>query len=144
MQQAIVLIMLFDVLTNNTSGLGPLDAYLWKNRIIVISADNPKHPDYVKQQTLLAEHAFEFNDRDLVSFHLFRDEGYGPDGDPLGKESLIFLREQYDFDAHPFTILLIGKDGTVKRKSSAPLDQAVIYAQIDTMPMRKIEMQRRK
>ncbi len=44
---------------------------------------------------------------------------------------------------HDFEVLLIGKDGTEKLRSTTPVKLDTLFSLIDTMPMRKVEMQRR-
>ncbi len=39
-----------------------------------------------------------------------------------------------------FCIILLVKDGTQKRRDEFPVEPAVIFAQIDAMPMRQQEM----
>ena len=43
-------------------------------------------------------------------------------------------------DTSDFSVLLIGKDGGVKRRSTEVLDAWEFFDQIDTMPMRQREM----
>lgn len=44
---------------------------------------------------------------------------------------------------HDFEVLLIGKDGTEKLRSTTPVKLETLFDLIDTMPMRKAEMRRR-
>jgi hypothetical protein len=38
----------------------------------------------------------------------------------------------------------VGKDGTVKRRSEAPVPLSQVFEQIDSMPMRQREMRERR
>jgi hypothetical protein len=40
-------------------------------------------------------------------------------------------------------LLLVGKDGLVKRRAALGTDLQEIFSQIDTMPMRRMEMRQR-
>ncbi|GAA3968120.1 DUF4174 domain-containing protein [Allohahella marinimesophila] len=52
------------------------------------------------------------------------------------------FRERFDVPSDDFAVILIGKDGEVKRRSDMVLDASDIFSQIDGMPMRQIEMSR--
>ena len=53
------------------------------------------------------------------------------------------LRERYAVRADRFAVMLVGKDGGVKRSEDETVEMRSIYELIDTMPMRRSEMQRR-
>ncbi|MFL2997266.1 MAG: DUF4174 domain-containing protein [Candidatus Neomarinimicrobiota bacterium] len=55
------------------------------------------------------------------------------------KESIMSLTSQYQMDRK---MILIGKDGGVKRVFSSSDQIHKVFDLIDTMPMRKIEMRR--
>ena len=137
-----LLLIYIGILTFNNFN-GPLEKYEWKNRIIVIFADNPGSEDYLQQVRLLNENCADFRERDLISFHIFRDEAYGPGDQALGMEDRLYLQNQYKYKAGGFAILLIGKDGTVKTRSLKPISASELYTLIDGMPMRKVEMHRK-
>jgi hypothetical protein len=124
--------------------IGPPEAYKWKNRIIIIFAKDRDSGFYVEQVNNLDENSIEFKERDLVSYHIFDLNGIGPDNQYLEKADLLHLKNHYNFDQGPFKLLLIGKDGTVKLERSEPVTSTEIYRLIDSMPMRQIEIQRRK
>ena len=50
------------------------------------------------------------------------------------------LRAHFEVTKGQFTVLLIGKDGSVKRRSETPVDSQSLFSQIDSMPMRQAEM----
>ena len=56
------------------------------------------------------------------------------------KESIISLTSQYQIDRK---MILIGKDGGVKRVFPSSDQIHEVFDLIDTMPMRKIEMRRK-
>ncbi|MEM9302413.1 MAG: DUF4174 domain-containing protein, partial [Pseudomonadota bacterium] len=50
------------------------------------------------------------------------------------------LRKRFEIEPAAFAVILVGKDGSEKRRSSAPLAACDLYATIDAMPMRRREM----
>ena len=60
------------------------------------------------------------------------------DGAPSG-DGYDALRRRYGVGGS-FAVLLIGKDGGVKRRADRPVTAASVFAQIDAMPMRQREM----
>lgn len=42
-----------------------------------------------------------------------------------------------------FAVLLVGKDGGVKRRANDPVNLNELFAQIDRLPMRRAEMEER-
>jgi hypothetical protein len=57
---------------------------------------------------------------------------------PQGTEN---LRRRFGVNKGTFTVVLVGKDGGVKLERSGPVSLSVIFALIDSMPMRHREMQ---
>ena len=60
-------------------------------------------------------------------------------GDDSG-EAAQALRDRYSVGSEDFAVLLIGKDGGVKRRAGLNTDLSEIFLQIDGMPMRQQEM----
>jgi Domain of unknown function (DUF4174) len=52
--------------------------------------------------------------------------------------------DKYQVSKSSFTVLLIGKDGSVKLRSKEIVSAERIYALVDAMPMRKDEMRKKK
>ena len=53
------------------------------------------------------------------------------------------LRERYRVPVEEFRLLLIGKDGAVKRSEADAVALEEVFAQVDSMPMRRREMRER-
>ncbi len=51
-----------------------------------------------------------------------------------------YVRQTLGVEPSGFAVVLIGKDGGVKRKETKPIDPNVLFETIDTMPMRRQEM----
>jgi len=117
----------------------PLKPYQWQNRIILLFANNQENKLYQEQKQELERVKLELDDRDLLVFHIFEQEAFQED-ETLDLEVAAYLKEKYSGDAE-FSLVLIGKDGGVKRTSQASVSSADLFNQIDAMPMRIDEMQ---
>ena len=103
-----------------------LNQYLWKNRIILIFADDQDHPNLIRLKVEMKENECEILNRDLLHFHLSNDGKTG---------NHITTNDQ------SFRILLIGKDGGIKYESNRSVSLVQLFELIDSMPMRQDEMQ---
>ena len=103
-----------------------LSQYLWKSRIILTFADDQDHPDLIRLKAEMKENECEILNRDLLHFH-FSNEG------KTGNHTIT--------NDQSFRILLIGKDGGIKYESNRFVSLIQLFELIDSMPMRKDEMQ---
>ena len=103
-----------------------LSRYLWKNRIILIFADDQDHPDLIRLKAEMKENECEILNRDLLHFH-FSNDGKTGNHTTTNDQS--------------FRILLIGKDGGIKYESNGSVPLIHLFELIDSMPMRQDEMQ---
>ena len=105
-----------------------LKDYLWKNRVIITFSASVKEPERLALQKQMEEKACALTDRNLVHIDLLQ-----------GSEDFDEMSQQFSVSSSGFQLLLLGKDGGVKlRSSSASLED--IFSLIDTMPMRRREM----
>ncbi len=81
-------------------------------------------------------------ERDLLRIALFPSSAT-VDGQPDKRFVPAELRRRYGVGEGQFRVLLVGKDGGVKRVDKGPVAMRDIFALIDTMPMRQAEMRRR-
>ena len=106
----------------------PLKDHLWKNRVIITFSASVKEPERLALQKQMEEKACAFADRNLVHIDLLQ-----------GSEDFDEMSQQFAVSSLGFQLLLLGKDGGVKlRSSTASLED--IFSLIDTMPMRRSEM----
>lgn len=132
-----------------------LDRYQGKNRLLFVFAASRKDPSYQEQVNQLAAEAEAFAERDLLLVCLFEqgESGImipgGLGGEPksvqaISQEDASRLRKQFDVSPDAFVVVLVGKDGTEKRRNKAPCNAETIYADIDAMPTRRREMKQRR
>ena len=60
----------------------------------------------------------------------------------LNQKELTAIRSQFQVPENQFTVLLLGEDGGIKLRSTAPITISRLNSLIDAMPDRKLEMQR--
>jgi len=124
------------------------DQYAWKNRPILLFANDKNDAILIQQRNLLDARATGLNDRDIVVIEVINS----PDdpeastvtaaGQPVDA-SPAELRQRYDIPADSdFAVLLIGKDTGVKLRRDRPVTTDELFGLIDAMPMRQSEMQR--
>ena len=110
----------------------PLEKFLWTARPIVIFADNDRDPRLAHQLREIARVQADLDARDAV---VIVDTDPGP-----SRVDTTALRRK--FRPHDFNLILIGKDGQVKRRSPQPVSGAQLVRQIDRLPIRLQEMGR--
>jgi hypothetical protein len=118
-----------------------LNSLQWKYRVILIFAREPLMSNALNN---LNEFQAETEERDIAWFVLDDNSLHtnydGQLDDKLGEQ----LMHRYFTPAPTGTVvLLMGKDGTVKSRSSN-LDLEVTFGLIDRMPMRREEMRRQR
>ena len=107
-----------------------LNDFLWEKRPIVVFADTPKDPAFIRQLELLEARTDALALRDVVIL---------TDTDP---SVLTPLREK--LRPRGFMLVLIGKDGGVKLRKPFPWSVRELSRAIDKMPMRQQEIRDRK
>ncbi|SFE38903.1 DUF4174 domain-containing protein [Roseivivax sediminis] len=105
-----------------------LSDYRWSNRPVLLFADADTDAAYAAQRAALAAAAPGLADRDIVVL---------TDTDPQARGAL-----RARFAPEGFLMVLVGKDGGVKRTETAPISADDLFATIDAMPMRRREMSR--
>lgn len=103
-----------------------LKDFVWEKRPIVVFADTPNDPSFARQLDLLLARRDDLAERDVVVL---------TDTDP---EAGSALRKK--LRPRGFTLVLIGKDGSVKLRKPLPWDVREISRVIDKMPMRRQEI----
>ncbi len=121
-----------------------LEAYQWKNRIIIIFAPSSDSDGYREQMGEFRAQEDGIQDRDLIILELF-ENGEGRLGDTsLSERVAPKMRRQFNVMEGKFSLILVGKDGTVKLRSKIPVSISEIFSLIDAMPMRQEEMRRKQ
>jgi hypothetical protein len=120
-----------------------LDDYRWKNRVLLVFAESDKNPLYRDFMDAWSREKEGFGERDLLVFQiLLQGRSEGPRG-PLTSQQSNDLRDRFVIAGTSFGIVLIGKDGGVTLRTG-DANVAKIFGLIDSMPMRRAEMQQQE
>lgn len=101
-----------------------LSQHSWSHRVLLLAAAQSDEPALLKMSEWLSENVDGVRERDLVVYRLKPDD---------------LLAKRWQMSG-AFTLLLIGKDGTEKLRTSHAVDLSVVFDTIDAMPMRRREM----
>ena len=94
---------------------------LWVKRPVVVFADSPDDPNFVRQMQLLERDAGDLEDRDVLVI---------TDTDPAAKSAIrLKLRPR------GFSLVLMDKDGQAKLRKPLPWDVREITHAIDKFPL---------
>lgn len=104
------------------------DAFLWTQRPVVVFADTPDDPSFLRQIESLRSGAAALAGRDVVVI---------TDSDPAANS---LWRQQ--LRPQGFSLLVIDKDGQVKIRRPSPWDVREIGRAIDRLPLRRQEVGR--
>lgn len=107
-------------------------AQRWQKRVLLLVAPSAQNPDFQTQKALLAPEAAGLRNRDFLLLEAPYDQ--------LPAADQQFLTRKLGLAAGRFAVVLIGKDGGVKRLENKPLAAAAVFATVDRMPMRREEM----
>lgn len=117
--------------------LGPFDAasvslddFMWVARPVVVFADSPNDPAFIRQMQLLDARRDALAERDIVIL---------TDTDP---SALSDVRAR--LRPRGFMLVLIGKDGQIKLRKPVPWDVRELTRVIDKMPLRQQELRDRR
>lgn len=119
-----------------------LDSYQWQNRLLLVFAPSESNVAYQQQRQLLQEEQAGFNERNLLVIELLTEGTSRVGGESVDAQEAAKIREQFQVSPEQFCVVLVGKDGTTKRRLHAPVSSKVIFETIDAMPMRQQEMRR--
>lgn len=136
----IILISIFIINTfvqaESLPKLSNLDSLEWKNRIVIVNEiDNQ---DTVLQ--LLKKEVDQINDRDIIWFLIKDNSALSNYKGDLSSDFIKNIRQRLSNVKKK--VVLIGKDGGIKSQSDY-LNLEDIFSEIDSMPMRLLEMQKR-
>ena len=118
-----------------------MPALTWEKRVLLVFAPDPGHAELRQQQALLDAAEDGLLERDMTVIHAFADRRVSVDGTPHAVGAPSFY-DRFAVAQGEFRVILVGKDGTVKLDRGSAVDADDLFALIDAMPMRRLEMQR--
>lgn len=118
-----------------------LDDFQWKNRLLIIYADDQKSSDLEEQLTEITQKQEDYYERDLnVIILKNQNVEIWNSNENHNLQFNKIIKELNIEETQPYQNLLIGKDGGVKLRSNSPISNEKLFRTIDTMPMRQREM----
>ncbi len=119
-----------------TSLAQQLRASHWQKRVLLIGAPTASQADFQHQKKLLAAVPDELRERDFVVLELPYDQ--------LSAADRQYWQRELKQPLTGFVVVLVGKDGGVKRSETQPLAPTDLFGTVDKMPMRRQEARRTK
>jgi hypothetical protein len=107
----------------------------WQKRLLLIGGPTAGQADFRQQQQLLATAADQLKERDFLVLALPYDQ--------LSAADRQYWTQELKQSLTRFSVVLIGKDGSVKRVETQPLPPADLFDTVDKMPMRRQEARRK-
>ena len=117
-----------------------LDALRWKHRILILFGPSESDPSFRLQKQDLASRDQEVIERDLMVLEILEHGESRASDRMLSEKAAEAIRNRVGVRSGRFQVLLIGKDGGVKLRSERPVPVQDILGLIDSMPMRRQEM----
>ena len=136
----IAALILFPVMIDTTFAQD-LKPHQWKDRLILIFAEDTTNVIYQKQLEAFKREETGMKDRKLVVYEVMPKQ-YRKDGGRWISGEALF--QKYKSTDTPSEIILIGLDGGIKLRQTKVLSGKELFGIIDAMPMRKAELQRKR
>jgi hypothetical protein len=121
------------------TGIVSLAALRDRARPLLLFAPTPNDPALQIQLRRLHDHAADLTARDIVIIAI-PFESTSPTHATLTVEAAQSVRHRFHIAPTDFVVILIGKDGGEKLRSTKPLTIDKLNETIDAMPMRQQEM----
>ncbi len=112
-------------------------------RPLLVFAPDEANVRFRQQQTLLKSSAAAMTDRNMLYLPVLEHPGKSAARLTLSAREQAIARERLRIVPGAFRVVLLGKDGGVKLSSASPVSMETLSSLIDTMPMRRSEMQQR-
>ena len=117
-----------------------MDDLIWEKRVLVIFSPGGDDPNLQLQDAALGAEQDGLVERHMTVIHILADNVVSIDGKPQVGSGEHF-HEHFGVTKDEFRVLLIGKDGGVKLDRDRPVSVGELFSLIDSMPMRRYEMQ---
>lgn len=126
-----------------TTNAQDLSKHKWEDRLVILLTDKTSNKNYEKQLEKLLSDKDGLKERKLVLYHATPEkyrQGISETGDWNEGSWLYDMYKKKDSD---FEFILIGLDGTVKKRETSLISLAQLFAVIDVMPMRQEELRKK-
>ena len=113
-----------------------LQACRWQKRVLLLCAPTADNTVLQRQRQLLAPARAGLDARDLTVREVVLTA--------VSEADRTYLAQRLRVSPSGFTLLLLGKDGGIKQRETKPVAPSSLFATIDAMPMRQLEVRRSK
>lgn len=121
----------------------PLEAELWKHRVLIISVPTVDHPMLTNIRSAMQQHENQqaFAERLMVHYEIINGKTWR-DGQPLDDQQNLLLLNSLNLKApYKAAIFLVGLDGGIKLHTENLVSLQNIFQLIDGMPMQRNRQQ---
>ena len=120
-----------------------LKQFQWKNRLLFLFAPDNNNPLFKNLQSEIKTQKAEVEDRNLVVFEVLARGPSRMNTAPIDRQVADSIRDRFAIPHNTFSLILVGKDGNIKLSRQDRAHLEVIFALIDSMPMRQDEMRQK-
>jgi hypothetical protein len=112
----------------------------WEKRVLLVFAPHEQDAGLRRQNAMLEAIGDGLIERDMIVIRAFADDRVSVDGEFHAQPASSFYR-RFEVDPGEFRVILVGKDGGIKLDRNLAVSGDELFALIDSMPMRRYEMQ---
>lgn len=144
MKSISVIFLLILILQPNLMKSQNLKSHQWKDRLLLIISKNSKDLVFREQIKALEQKQIELEERKLVVYQITAEAfrtGFKSQEEWI-KSTTLF--DSFSSREYPFKLILIGLDGGIKLEQFEFLSIKSLLNIIDSMPMRRTELSKRK
>jgi hypothetical protein len=122
-------------------GIADLEQYQWRNRLLLLFVPSTENRAFQSLSGELERNLDGVRERDLLVFRVLAQGSSLLGSQKISPKKAEVLRRRFGISSGAFAVVLVGKDGGVKLKRLSPVALSDIFGLIDSMPMRRREMQ---
>ena len=111
----------------------------WEKRVLLVFVPDEQNAGYQRQQAILQAIKGGLSERDMTVIRAFADDRVAIDEQVHAQSGASFY-QRFAVNSNEFRVILVGKDGTIKLDRDSAVSGADLFALIDSMPMRRVEM----
>ena len=120
-----------------------LTQFQWKSRLLFLFAPDRSNPLFKNLQSELIAQKAEVKDRDLVVFEVLEQGPSRMNTAPIDRQVADSIRDRFAIPQNTFSLILVGKDGSIKLNRQDRTHLQEVFDLIDAMPMRQDEMRQK-
>lgn len=139
LRRAMLLSLALAAPSAGSAAADPLQAASWRERPVIIFADDAADPALSAQIEAFARRAEATADRSMPVFVVAAGR-VSREGRPVDGSAAALRARAGAPRGSGVRVALFGKDGGLKALETAPVDPQVLFDRVDRMPMRRREM----